>query len=165
MSGARMASTVALLAGLAVGVPAGGDDVESAANATVITSDRLTYDAPKQYALFEKNVVVTDPQLQLLSDKLTLYFDKDGAAKTILAEGHVRITQGDKKSNSEKATYDVASGEIVLEGQPRVTRGQDVLEGETITFWRNQNRMVCYPRARLVIFPSEDGSHSKLIGE
>jgi hypothetical protein len=34
-------------------------------------------------------------------------------------------------------------------------QGRNILEGEVITFWRDQQRLECKPRARLVIY-SED---------
>lgn len=132
---------------------------------TVITSDRLTFDYEKHFAVFERNVMVTDPDMQLASDKLTVRFDEDGKAQTIKAEGRVTITQADKTSQSGVATYDVATGKIVLADKPRVTRGRDVLEGDVITFWRNENRMVCQPRARLVIYPEKDGAEERFLGE
>lgn len=148
-----------------------GEEVEETASlesdneVTVVTSERLTYDAHKRYALFENNVVVTDPQLQLTSDKLTLRFDENGQARAIEAEGHVKIKQGDKDAVSGQAAYDVATGKIVLTESPRVMRGKDMLQGDTITFWRDHNKMVCEPKARLVIYPQEGGAREQLFGE
>ena len=129
-----------------------GEDV------TVITSDRLTFDYKQKFALFEEHVVVTDPQMQITSDKLTAIFDANNTVQSLKAEGHVNIRQADKLATANVATYDVASGKIVLAGKPRVQRGKDVLEGEVITFWRNENRMVVYPQARLLIYPEKGGS-------
>jgi lipopolysaccharide export system protein LptA len=108
---------------------------------TVISSDKLTFDYKKKYALFENNVVVTDPQLKLLADRMTVTFDDSSKVKSIRAEGNVVMVMEDKKSRSDTATYDVYSGEIVLEGSPQVTRGKDVLTGKRITFWRDSNRV------------------------
>jgi lipopolysaccharide export system protein LptA len=132
---------------------------------TVITSDRLTFDYKKHFAHFEQNVLVTDPEMQLTADQMTVTFDDSGAAKVIKAEGRVTITQTNKTAQSKVATYDVATGKIVLAGQPRVTRGRDVLEGDVITYWRNQNRMICQPRARLIIYPQEGGLKDVIGGE
>ena len=146
------------LAGLVSGQTPLTPAVSNEENLTVITSEKLTFDYAKHYALFEENVVVTDPQLKILSDKLTVIFDDNSKAKSVKAEGQVYLIQLDKKTKSDVADYDVASGEIVLTGHPQVTRGNDTLTGEKITFWRNENRMLCFPKARLVIHP---GSESK----
>ncbi|MBU1694377.1 MAG: hypothetical protein KKC51_10495 [Verrucomicrobia bacterium] len=132
---------------------------------TVITSDRLTFDSNQRVALFEHNVLVTDAKMQLAADKLTVQFDDKGQAKTIKAEGRVTITQLDRTAQSEQALYDVPTGKIVLTGKPRVTRGRDVLEGEIITYWRNEDRMICQPGARLLIYPEKGGLQDQFRGE
>ncbi|MCB1070880.1 MAG: hypothetical protein H7A43_04170 [Verrucomicrobia bacterium] len=138
----------------------------SEAELTVITSEKLTFDYQNQYALFEKDVVVVDPSMKLFSDNLLVTFDENNKAKKIKAEGRVRIVQEDKQARSKVAEYNVETGEIVLTGEPQVTRGKDTLTAEVIRFWRDENRMECSPRARLVIYPSEDGSpRESLFGE
>lgn len=130
-------------------------DMAPADDLTVVTSERLTYDAKQLFALFENNVVVSDPEMKLKSDKLTIRFTEKNEMTSILAEGHVVMTQADKTAWAQKATYEVASGRIVLEGEPRITRGKEILQGDKITFWRDQNRMICEPNARLVIQPEK----------
>lgn len=141
------------------GAAAAGESV------TVITADRLTFDYKQRYALFEQNVIVTDPEMQMASDRLTVQFDAEGKAQAIKAEGRVTITQADKTAQAGLATYDVEGGKIVLAIKPRVTRGRDILEGDMITFWRDQNRMICQPQARLVIYPGKDGAKTGLKGD
>ena len=135
-----------------------GRSLEASPNATVITSDKLTFDYIKKFALFENNVVVNDPRMQLSANRLTIVFTEDGGAQTIKAEGKVLLTQDDKKARADVATYDVVSGRIVLAGgPPQVMQGRNILEGEVITFWRDQQRVECQPRARLVIYTEEMG--------
>lgn len=156
-----MATGTALSAAVADGAERG-----SAMDAvTVITSEKLTFDYKKQYALFENDVLVTDPEMQLAADKLTVIFDAKGKARSIKAEGRVTIRQTDKTAQAGLATYDFETGKIVLAIKPRVTRGRDTLEGELITFWRDQNRMICQPQARLVIYPEKGGVKDQLFGE
>lgn len=131
---------------------------------TVVTAERLTFDYNKGYALFEENVLVVDPDMQLECDRLTITFNKAGKVEVIKAEGRVTIMQEDKTAHAAVGTYEVATGKIVLSGKPRVMRGRDTLEGETITFWRDENRMVCQPSARLVIYPEEGGLKDRISG-
>ena len=159
---AGMVIAGAALPALAAGEAAGGSSVEPV---TVVTSEKLTFDYKKQYALFENNVVVTDPEMQLAADRLTVFFDAKGKAKSIKAEGRVTIQQADKTAQSGLATYDFESGKIVLAVKPRVTRGRDTLEGELITFWRDQNRLICQPQARLVIYPEKGGVKDQFFGD
>ena len=151
-----MALALACARALAAAEKAPADKGPGEEPLTVITSERLTFDYKEHFALFEENVVVTDPEIKILADKMTIVFDDKNAAKSVKAEGHVILVQLDKKAESDTAIYDVVTGEIQLLGNPRVTRGKDVLTGDTINFWRNENRMKVNKRAKLVLGP--DGS-------
>jgi lipopolysaccharide export system protein LptA len=155
---------LALVAGLCAGTPAraaladDGQSLEASPDATVVTADKLTFDYIKKFALFENNVVVNDPRLQLSANRLTIIFTEAGGAQTIKAEGKVLLTQGDKKARADVATYDVVSGKIVLAGgPPQVMQGRNILEGEVITFWRDEQRVECKPKARLVVYSEDYG--------
>jgi lipopolysaccharide export system protein LptA len=132
---------------------------------TVITSVRLTFDYRNQYALFEENVVVTDPQLRMNADRLLVEFDEAGDPKTIKAEGGVRLTQEELTADSDVATYDVVTGRIELTGNPRVRRGRDILSGDRILFWRDEEKMICEPNAKLVIYSQATGLRGRLSGD
>lgn len=153
-----------LAAGLVAGRPAraamadDGQSLEASPDATVVTADKLTFDYIQKFALFENNVQVNDPRLQLSANRLTIVFTEDGGAQTIKAEGKVLLTQGDKKARADVATYDVVSGKIVLAGgPPQVMQGRNILEGEVITFWRDEQRLECKPKARLVVYSEDFG--------
>ena len=164
-TGTLLALSVAAYAqGQGAAAPGAASTLAAGEDLTVITSDRLTFDYKNHFALFEVNVVVVDPQMKIFADKMTVNFDENNKAKTITAEGKVNIIQEDKKSHSDTATYDVPTGKIVLRGTPRVTRGRDILTAEVITFWRDENKMLCEPRARLVIYPNEGGGSGGLDG-
>lgn len=120
---------------------------------TVITSEHLIYDQQNGYAYFEKDVVVQDPEMRLEADEMTVYFDDDGKASSIVAKGNVYIEQLDRKAWAGKALYEVGANQITLEEEPRVERGRDLLQADVITFFRNEHKLVCEPAARLVIFP------------
>ena len=160
-----VAAVFLLAGGLLSAMAADEKDSGSAADVTVITSEKLTFDYKKQYALFENNVLVTDPEMQLAADRLTVIFNEKGKAQSVKAEGRVTIRQTDKTAQAGLATYDFESGKIVLAIKPRVTRGRDTLEGELITYWRDENRMICQPQARLVIYPERGGVKDQLFGE
>jgi len=155
-----------VVAGLCAGIPMDaraaleddGRSLEASPTATVVTADKLTFDYIKKFALFENNVLVNDPRLQLSANRLTIIFTEEGGAQTIKAEGDVLLTQGEKKARSDVATYDVISGKIMLAGgPPQVMQGRNILEGEVITFWRDEQRVECKPRARLVIYSEDFG--------
>ncbi|NLB66043.1 MAG: hypothetical protein GX803_06205 [Lentisphaerae bacterium] len=139
----------------------GGRALEASPDATVITADKLTFDYLKQFAKFDGNVLVNDPRMQLSAEQLTVIFSREGGAQTIKAEGKVLMSQEDKKARADVATYDVKSGRIVLTGAPdrppQVLQGRNILEGEVITFWRDEQRVECQPRARLIVYSEDFG--------
>lgn len=135
------------------------------AEVTVITSDKLTFDYEQRYALFEGNVVATDPQVKLTADTLTVTFDADNQISELVASGkRVLIIQDDMNAESGKAIYDMKKGEFILTEKPRVWRGRDVLTGDKIIYMRDQNRLIVEPRARLIIYP-EEGKRDIRLGE
>lgn len=113
----------------------------SATNSTTITSKRLTFDYQSRYAVFEEDVLVKDPAVRIQADKLTAVFEKDNNPKVIVAMGHVRIEQDDRRAVCERAVYEVKSGRLELTGNPVIRRGTEYLKGTTIVFWRNDNRV------------------------
>ena len=157
----RSIISLALALCWAVGVQAQDDFSE---DVTVITSDKLTFDYQNQYAHFEGNVVVEDQRIRLTSDILTVRFDDNGDLNHIEAKGQVFIQQGEKNARSEMATYDVTSGEIVLEGDPQLQRGKNLLFADRIIFWRDSDKLEAYPHVRLILFPDDDNSSSNLLG-
>ena len=129
-------------------------------NSTVITSTRLSFDQQKREVVFEKNVVVTDREIKILSDRLKVFFTEDNKVDRIEAEGDVTIIRNDLKATGEKAAYDMKEGKLQLTGNPRIQRDQDTLTGETVTLWRNSKRILCEPNARLVIASDQEMNRS-----
>lgn len=154
----RMDGMIILVAGMMAAAAPAVFAQGGAQGVTEITSERLTFDYNEHFALFEENVAVTDPELKLKADRMTVHFSEGNEVKSIIARGNVIIEQEDRTATAGRAVYDVESGKIQLDETPRVRRGQDVLEGTTITFWRDLNKMVCEPRARLVIYPQKGNS-------
>ncbi len=134
-------------------------------NVVIITAGKMIYDSEKQSAVFEGNVIVSDQELLLKADNLTAKFDKNSKVQYIHAEGNVYIEQDDKTAWSKSATYDAVSGKMVLEGDPLIKQGKDMLQGDVITFWRDDNKMICEPNARLTIFTDGKDAGKELTGK
>lgn len=123
---------------------------------TIITSDQMSYDYKRSIAIFQDNVVVVDPQVRLEADALTVLFGSTNEVKSVTAIGSVRIKSGDKSATCNKAIYIIRTGEILLTGNAKLMRNSDALEGKQITFWVNEERVVCKP-GKLTIHPSRGG--------
>ena len=135
-----------------------GRALESSDAATVVTADKLTFDYIRKFAKFEHNVIVNDPRLQISADTLTILFTEDGGAQSIKAEGKVLLSHEDIKARADMATYDIATGRITLVGgPPQVLKDRNILEGDVIVYWRDEQRLECKPHARLVVYPDDFG--------
>ena len=63
------------------------------------------------------------------------------------------------------AEYNVATGVITLTGEPMVTQDKNILTGDVIKFFRDENRVKVEPRSRLVIYPEGDSRRESLFRE
>lgn len=150
-----MANRRWVAAGMAVAVLAGVAAAEPADSNSVITADGLVFDYGRMVGVFEGNCVVADPQVRMACDKLTVIFEGTNDVKSVTATGNVRVFQGDKSATCDQAVYIARSGEIELNGNAHLFRAKDTISGKKITFWLNEERVVCTP-ARLTIYPTGD---------
>ena len=102
---------------------------------TEIYADEAFFDSNKNMGIFSGRVKVTDPRFNLQSEKLTVYIskgEKQGLEKAI-AEGNVAVVRDRPDPNggppsrsvgrSDKATYFATTGDVELQGTPRVQEG------------------------------------------
>ena len=105
---------------------------------TEIYSDEAFFDSTKNMGIFSGRVKVTDPRFNLQSDKLTVFITKgenQGLEKAI-AEGNVGLVRDrpDPSGGSptravgraDKAIYTAATGDVELQGTPRVQEGPNM---------------------------------------
>lgn len=105
---------------------------------TEIYADEAFFDSTKNMGIFSGRVKVTDPRFNLQSDKLTVFITKgenQGLEKAI-AEGNVGLVR-DRPDPSggpptravgraDKAIYTAATGDVELQGTPRVQEGANM---------------------------------------
>ncbi|MBE9537418.1 MAG: lipopolysaccharide transport periplasmic protein LptA [Proteobacteria bacterium] len=125
-----------------------------------ITSDQMEADKNKGTVVFKGNVVVRQEEGIIMSELLTVYYNEKSEMEKIIAEGDVRINQNDRVGTCQLATYRLEGKSIVMEGDPRIWRGGDVVEGETITIFMDSDRMIVEGGARAVIHKKEDSKNA-----
>ncbi|RMG89463.1 MAG: hypothetical protein D6708_09910 [Candidatus Dadabacteria bacterium] len=69
----------------------------------------------------------------------------------------MRIRRGEVLATGREALYDAGRGTVVLQGDPKVWRGNDVVAGERITLFLAEDRSVV-EGARAVIYPQGQGA-------
>jgi lipopolysaccharide export system protein LptA len=119
---------------------------ESSRGPIEITSDALEVRQPDQVAVFTGNVLAIQGDLNLKSDRMTVYYrnnDKKGAsaAKTeqqsvskIEVDGNVFLSNPTETARGLKGIYDVDANEIRLLGNVVLTREENTLKGEALIY-------------------------------
>lgn len=138
MRGALYISIILLcLVSAAVAAPVGGNEPLK------VKSDNLTADNDKKTATFEGKVVARQGDLTLYADRLVVSYAGAGSdLSRVEAFGNVRILQGDRQATSGHAVYDPKQARIVLDENPKVVVGDDVITGKVITYFVNEKRSV-----------------------
>ena len=109
----------------------------------VINSDHLEGDNKKNVVKFTGNVVAKRGELTIRSKSISVIYDKTNKkVMEIVAEGDVRINQGNKKARGEKAVFMNSQDKIILTGNPRVWEGDNIIKGEKITLFLAEDRGV-----------------------
>ncbi|HBA88044.1 MAG TPA: lipopolysaccharide transport periplasmic protein LptA [Geobacter sp.] len=108
-----------------------------------VKSDTLTADNDKKTATFEGKVVARQGEMTLYADRLVVtYSGAERDLAQIEAFGNVRILQGARLATSGHAVYEPKAARIILDGNPKVTVGDDVITGKVITYFVNEQRSV-----------------------
>lgn len=147
--------------------PAGNHPIE-------ISADRLeAYDA-KKVVLFSGNAVATQGDRIIKAEKIFLYYKKEkqdpsraglrdigktGDLEKIEAKGHVSVSQGDRIVTGEQAVYYQDSQKIVMTGSAVMQQGNNIVRGDKIEVFLNENRGVVEAaenkRVKATIYPVE----------
>ncbi|MEN7973309.1 MAG: LptA/OstA family protein [Verrucomicrobiota bacterium] len=121
-----------------------------------IRSDRLVYDEEQLVVEFDGNVRLRDPRAALNCEKARLYLKESNEIDWIEALFEVIIQTDDRKALANRASYYASEGRFVLEGDPKVKDGRNIMSGDRIIFWQKTRRMVCEPNARVLLYPDEE---------
>lgn len=123
---------------------------------TEIRSDRLVYDGDQALAEFDGNVRMRDPRASLNSEKVRLHLKENFEIDWIEVLSKVIIQSDDRRALADRAIYYADEGRFVLDGDPKVKVGKNIMTGDRITFWQETRRMVCEPNARVLLYPDEE---------
>ncbi len=146
------------LAGLAAEAPPTG--VKAPEGPVDIQSDRLVVQKKSHRAVFSGKVRVVQGDLTIRCAKLVVcYSDKKSEPDRItrmLFSGEVSIEQQNRKGHCQRADYDREAGLIVCSGKPWVIEGTSRVEGERIEYLLSRDEVkVIRPRA-VIDLPADD---------
>ena len=127
----------------------------------VITARHAEFDNKTHKAVYNGNVKVVRGDVTMYSNQLEAFFDQEGKELDhIVATGDVKILQEDKVITGQKAVYYEAEQKVVLTGKPVSRQGKNVVEGERMTYFFNQERIIV-EEARSVLHPDKTKKEDK----
>ena len=137
-----------------------------------ITSDTVEADQKQNRVTFKGNVVAKQEDVTLYANTLVMIYDPDTRQmKEVIAIGNVKVVQLDRRATGQKATFDQDSNKVILDGDAVVREGTNVVRGERITFYVEEERSVVEPAkggrvsTSITPPPKEEGEVTKPKGE
>lgn len=107
-----------------------------------ITSDRVETFSKENLIVFRGNVVARQKDMVIYSDSLeALVFEDGKGIERVVAGGNVKIQQGLRVANCQKAVFYNRDQKVVLTGAPKVFEGDNLVSGEEIIFDIAKNRI------------------------
>jgi len=119
-----------------------------------IISDQLLIDNAAGEADFIGNVLATQKESVIKSDRLKIFYKKDTiqdgnaaagekSIKKIIATGNVSIHLDNKLAETEEAVYTADTKILILSGEnSRITSDNNLISGERIIMYRNDGRII-----------------------
>ncbi len=118
-----------------------------------IKSDALSLDYKAKIIVFRGHVHGVQSGTDLTSDVLQVRYGKDfNDIQIVVADGHVKITQGGRWAIGDHAVLDQAARTIEMTGSPVIHDGPDEIAGSKILIYLDSQKSVV-EGAHAVIFP------------
>jgi lipopolysaccharide export system protein LptA len=134
-----------------------------------VTADKMEYLTEESQVVFTGNALAVQEDVTLSAKTMRVTLAEGsgsgtGAVKRIVAKGDVTFRQLVPESGAErfatgkKGVYDAEEGIVTLSGSPKVWEGKNVIVGEVMKFFLEENRFVAEGQVGLTVFPEgEDG--------
>lgn len=131
-----------------------------------ITSDSMEAETKANKVTFRGNVVARQKDMTITSNELTATYTDDGKElREVVATGNVRITQQDKIAVADSALFLNTERKIVLTGSPKVWQGKDIVSGEKIIYFLDEDRTTVEGGTKAVIHPRKEGTFEDPTGK
>jgi outer membrane protein assembly factor BamD len=125
-----------------------------------ITSDSVETYTKENLILFKGNVMARQKDIVIYADSLeAMVIDNGKGIEKVVADGNVKIQQGLRVANCQKAIFYNLDKRVVLTGDPKVWEGDNIVSGEEIVFDIEQNRIEVKGgtkgRGKVIVYPKE----------
>jgi lipopolysaccharide export system protein LptA len=107
-----------------------------------VTSDKVEAFWKENLVIFKGNVIARQKDMVIYADSLEVVTHEDGKGiERAIAGGNVKIQQGLRVANCQKAVFYNVDQKLVLTGDPKVSEGDNIVLGDEIIFDINKNRV------------------------
>ncbi|MEI6079032.1 MAG: LPS export ABC transporter periplasmic protein LptC [bacterium] len=106
-----------------------------------IKSNKVTINTKKSTAIFVNEIVAKKDKMNIKGDKLEVTYGKSGDVNDIDVEGNVKLMMDKKVALCDNAVIKGNSSEIVLTGKPELHVGEDIMVGEKIVFFTDNDEV------------------------
>jgi len=107
-----------------------------------ITSDKVEAFWKENLIIFRGNVIARQKDMVIYADSVEALIVEDGKGiERVIAGGNVKIQQGLRVANCEKAVFYNVDQKVILTGDPKVSEGDNIVSGDEIIFDIDKNRM------------------------
>lgn len=126
-----------------------------------VTSESMEALSDPRRVFFTGDAVARQGEVTIRANQLRIFFLGDSdVIERIEAEGSVRIEQGERVATGEHGVMHQEEATIVLTGSPRISQGDDSVEGEEVTVFLNENRSIVRggnsSRVRAIFQPEDE---------
>ena len=107
-----------------------------------ISADSLVFDNRTHVLTYTGTVVVTQGDMKLESQKLTVSLDDeaDSRLKEVVASGDVRLAKGPRWATAGRAVFDQTARTVVLSEKPVMHDGPNRVSGEEVIVYLDEER-------------------------
>ena len=107
-----------------------------------ITSDKVEAYWKENLIVFKGNVVARQKDIVIYADSVEAVIIEDGKGiEKVIAGGNVKIQQGLRVANCQKAVFYNVEQKVVMTGDPKVSEGDNIVSGDEIIFDIEKNRV------------------------
>ena len=107
-----------------------------------ITSDKVETRSKENLVIFKGNVIARQKDMVIYADSIEVVTNKDGKGiERVIAEGNVKIQQGLRVADCQKAVFHNLDQKMFLTGDPKVSEGENIVLGDEIILDIDKNRV------------------------
>lgn len=119
-----------------------------------VKSEATEFRGKENLVVFTGSVVARRGNMTINSDRLEVYLkDSKNEIREIRAIGSVNVRREDVLATGTQAVYLPTEDTVTLTGTPKIWRGSDAVEGETVIMHLKEERMEIKGQARVILNP------------